>query len=156
MNLRFLLLLFSFVMISATGNAAEIILGADTDSHGNVENLRKMHRLIRTLRQNDPDHFLLIDAGDTLQGTWECEKDGARTILALHKEQGVPFEKAICLITENVAKGLELYPKKGCLSEESDADLLILDDDLSISWVIAKGKVLMEEKEVIVKGMYED
>ena len=88
MNLRFLLLLFSFVMISATGNAAEIILGAYTDSHGNVENLRKMHRLIRTLRQNDPDHFLLIDAGDTLQGTWECEKDGARTILALHKELG--------------------------------------------------------------------
>ena len=42
MNLRFLLLLFSFVMISATGNAAEIILGAYTDSHGNVENLRKM------------------------------------------------------------------------------------------------------------------
>lgn len=77
-------------------------------------------------------------------------------ILALHKEQGVPFEKAICLITENVAKGLEIYPKKGCLSNESDADLLILDDDLSISWVIAKGKVLMEEKEIIVKGMYED
>ena len=77
-------------------------------------------------------------------------------ILALHKEQGVPFEKAIRLITENVAKGLEIYPKKGCLTEESDADLLILDDDLSISWVIAKGKVLMEEKNIIVKGMYED
>ena len=78
------------------------------------------------------------------------------TILALHREQGVSFEKALCLVTENVAKALEIHPKKGCLRAESDADLLILGDDLEIQWVIARGKVLMEEKEVLVKGMYED
>lgn len=78
------------------------------------------------------------------------------TVLALHREQDIPFEKALGPVTENVAKALEIYPRKGALLPESDADLLILNKDLEIEWVIAKGRVLMEEKEVVVKGMYED
>lgn len=79
-----------------------------------------------------------------------------QTVLALHREQGVPFERALCPVTETVAKALEIYPKKGCLQPESDADLLILGDSLEIQWVIAKGRVMMEEAKVIVKGMYEE
>lgn len=41
----------------------------------------------------------------------------------------VPMEEAIQLITSNVAKALELYPRKGCLLAESDADLVLLDGD---------------------------
>ena len=78
------------------------------------------------------------------------------TILALHREQGVPFEKAICPVTENVAKALEIYPQKGCIAVGSDADLAILGPQLEISWLIAKGQVLMEEKKILVKGMYEE
>lgn len=94
---------------------------------------------------------------------WELEGIAAakmstlyETVLALHQEQGVPFEKALCLGTENIAKALEVYPKKGCLKPESDADLLILGENLEIEWVVAKGKILMEEKKLLAKGMYED
>lgn len=78
------------------------------------------------------------------------------TILALHREQGVPLGKALCLVTENIAKALEIYPRKGCLKPESDADLLILGENLEIEWMIAKGRILMEEKKLLAKGMYED
>lgn len=78
------------------------------------------------------------------------------TIQALHREQGVPFDKAIRPVTENVAKALEIYPQKGCIAPDSDADLVMLDENLDICLVIAKGKILMEEKQILVKGMYED
>lgn len=79
-----------------------------------------------------------------------------QTVLALHREQGVPFEKALCLVTENIAKALEIYPQKGCLQPGSDGDLLILGDDLEIQWVFSKGRIMMEETKVLAKGMYEE
>lgn len=74
----------------------------------------------------------------------------------LIKDKKVSIEKAISMVTTNVAKAIELYPAKGCIKEDSDADLLILDKDINIETVIAKGKVLMANKVVLVKGTYEE
>lgn len=67
----------------------------------------------------------------------------------------LPLETAIKIITENVAKVLLLYPKKGCIKENSDADLVVLDKNLSISSVIAKGQFMIKFNETVKKGTFE-
>lgn len=75
-------------------------------------------------------------------------------IKALVQEENVPLEEALPLITSNVARGLEIYPKKGCLAVDSDADLVLLDADLNIDTVFAKGKTMMKDKEVLVYSYF--
>lgn len=65
------------------------------------------------------------------------------------------LEKALGFFTSNVSKALNLYPKKGIISEKSDADLLIIDDDLNLLYVIANGKLMLNEGNLTVKGTYE-
>ena len=75
-------------------------------------------------------------------------------IKALVQEENVPLEEALPLITSNVARGLEIYPKKGCLAVDSDADLVLLDTDLNIDSVFAKGKVMMKDKKVLAYSYF--
>ena len=87
---------------------------------------------------------------------------GVSSVSSLHnefkdmvKELDFTVEDALTYVTSNVAKGLEVYPRKGCVEEGSDADLLLLDENLDIDTVIANGKVMIENKEIIVYGSYE-
>ena len=89
-------------------------------------------------------------------------KMGVSSVSSLHKEfksmvndLGFSIDEALTYITSNVAKGLEIYPKKGCISENSDADIILLDEELNIDTVIANGKIMIENKEVLVYGTYE-
>lgn len=77
-----------------------------------------------------------------------------QAIRALVQEQGVPLESAISLITANVAKGLEIYPKKGCLAVNSDADLVLLDENLDIDTVFAKGRQMVDGKQVLAYSYF--
>lgn len=79
-----------------------------------------------------------------------------KTVLCLHRECGVGFSEAVSLCTQNTARALDLYPRKGCIAPGSDADILLLDDALQIDGVIARGRVMMREKELLAKGRYED
>ena len=72
-------------------------------------------------------------------------------LAAMH---ATPLEKALLPITKNVAQILKLTDK-GTLSVGMDADIVLLDQDLNIDTVIAKGKILMLNKEQIVKGTFE-
>ena len=65
------------------------------------------------------------------------------------------IEEALPFVTENVADALGLKGEKGCIKEGADADLLLLDENLGIHTVIAKGKVLLAKGELLVKGTYE-
>lgn len=67
---------------------------------------------------------------------------------------GMSMEKALSFVTLNAAKALEVYPKKGSIREGSDADLLIIDKNLNLDMVIAKGKVMMKDGRVLVKGAF--
>ena len=68
---------------------------------------------------------------------------------------GIPLEDILPCITKNVAEALLLYPRKGTVQAGSDADLVLLREDLTIDTVIARGRKLMEGQRVLVKGMYE-
>ncbi|RDY28270.1 beta-aspartyl-peptidase [Romboutsia weinsteinii] len=89
-------------------------------------------------------------------------KMGVSSVSSLHEEfknmvneLDFSVEEALTYITSNVAKGLEVYPRKGCIAEDSDADILLLDENLDISTVIANGKVMVEDKKILVYGSYE-
>lgn len=69
-------------------------------------------------------------------------------------EHGTPFEKALLPITKNVATILKLRGK-GSIRVGMDADIVLLDQDLSIDTVICGGKILMLNKEQLVKGTFE-
>lgn len=68
---------------------------------------------------------------------------------------GVPLEKALLPVTRNPAKILKLKTK-GSIAVEMDADIVLLDSDLNVDTVISKGKVLMLNKEQLVRGTFEE
>ena len=78
-----------------------------------------------------------------------------RVVYEMVTQQGVALEKALPFITSNVARALELYPRKGCIAEGSDADLVLLDEGYQIDTMLAKGRIMMQDKQVLVKGTFE-
>lgn len=70
-------------------------------------------------------------------------------------ECNVPIEKAISVITSNVARILKLK-NKGTIEIGKDADIVIVDkENLNVDIVIAKGRVMVEKGKAIIKGTFE-
>jgi beta-aspartyl-dipeptidase (metallo-type) len=59
------------------------------------------------------------------------------------KKSVLPPDQAVCLLTENAAKALNLYPCKGAIREGSDADLLITDKAYSLKMLFCMGKLMI-------------
>lgn len=96
----------------------------------------------------------LSDAdGNSTMAKWETA--------ALHREfveltkAGVDLVSALHVVSANPARHLRLYPKKGAIAIESDADLVVFNDDLSIDKVFAKGKMMVDDGEAVVTGVFE-
>lgn len=70
-------------------------------------------------------------------------------------EYNIPIEKAIKVITSNVADILKL-DNKGRIKEGLDADFVIVNKEtLEIDMVISKGKIVVKDGEAIIKGTFE-
>ncbi|MQR96840.1 beta-aspartyl-peptidase [Fictibacillus phosphorivorans] len=69
--------------------------------------------------------------------------------------EGVPLHEALQTITSNPARILKLK-QKGRLQEGLDADLVLLNEDLSIDSVIALGQVMVLDGEAVIKGTFEE
>lgn len=97
---------------------------------------------------NEKKEMIGIGAGriDNLHGV----------VKALVQQKGLPLEAAIAPCTENVARALNLYPRKGCIAPGSDADLILLDDNLSIHTVIARGKKMLQDGALCFHPNFED
>lgn len=70
-------------------------------------------------------------------------------------EQQINLEHALRALTSNPARILKLK-NKGRLAAGYDADLCILNKDLDVVGVIAKGKVMVQDKKPLVYGVFED
>jgi beta-aspartyl-dipeptidase (metallo-type) len=71
------------------------------------------------------------------------------------QNDGVPLDVALGVITSNPARILKLAGK-GRLSAGADADVVLLDAaDLTIRGVIARGRWLMRDGEILVRGTFE-
>ncbi len=71
------------------------------------------------------------------------------------QKENIAITDAVKIITSNIAKFTKLYPKKGCLANNSDADILVLDKDLQLQHVWARGTYMVENGKPIVFGTFE-
>jgi beta-aspartyl-dipeptidase (metallo-type) len=71
-------------------------------------------------------------------------------------EEGFLLEDVLKMVTSNPAKRAGIDQSKGSIEEGKDADLLILNKDLEIETVIAKGQIIIDQGEVRVKGTFEE
>lgn len=71
------------------------------------------------------------------------------------KEQSISVQEALSLITSNTSTVLRLE-NKGRIVEGIDADILLIKKEtLEINHVFAKGKHMMKDGDIIVKGTFE-
>jgi beta-aspartyl-dipeptidase (metallo-type) len=98
----------------------------------------------------------LFDEHGNVRGMLVAEMDSLHDeFKALVKKEGIKLSDALKVITQNPAKSLKLYPKKGALQIGSDADIVVMDKDLNIEYVFARGKCMVKERKVVVKGTFE-
>ena len=145
-----------------------LTLGGYVDFTCGFEEEKSPARCIKTaMERNLPlDHITISSDG---HGSWSTYDDkgellemGVAGMDALYQElkrmvevYEIPLEKALPFVTSNVAEGLGLENKKGCIKTGADADLVLLGEDFTIDTVIARGKVMMERGVLLKQGTYE-
>jgi len=70
------------------------------------------------------------------------------------REFGVPLEVALRVLTTTPAAYLKL-PAKGAVRVGADADLVLLDPDLQIDAVLARGSVMVRDHQLVRLGTFE-
>ena len=69
-------------------------------------------------------------------------------------DEGVPPSDALRVVTSNVADATGLR-RKGRIAAGMDADLVAFDDDWQIHTVIARGQVMVDAGQPVVRGMFD-
>ena len=69
-------------------------------------------------------------------------------------EEAVALEEALPFFTSHVAEALSLK-QKGRVAVGADADLLLVNSEMQLESVIARGRLMMHEGSCLVKGTYE-
>ncbi|WP_462281432.1 beta-aspartyl-peptidase [Salinivirga cyanobacteriivorans] len=69
-------------------------------------------------------------------------------------DEKVPLDVALKVLTSNPASALKLN-QKGKIAPNADADLLLMNEKLELKHVISKGKLMMKNGDLLVKGSYE-
>lgn len=122
---------------------------------------------IETAKQLGLDTCRITVSSDG-QGSWSTydargnlTQIGVSSVKALHeqlvrmvKENEFDLAEALSYVTSNPADALQLS-RKGRLQEGMDADIVLLDKDLAIDTVIARGQLMMKDKQLRVRGTYE-
>lgn len=99
----------------------------------------------------------IFDESRKLKGLGICSVESLYDeVKKVIKKGNIKIEDVIKVITSNVAHILKLN-NKGRIEKERDADLVIVNkDDLSIDKVIAKGKIMIDGGEPILRGTFEE
>lgn len=69
-------------------------------------------------------------------------------------EEGLELEKALAVLTSNVADILRLKGK-GRIVAQNDADLVLIDNDFNIQHLCAMGTMMIKNQTMLTKGAYE-
>ena len=88
--------------------------------------------------------------------TYASPKSLHQQLKVLVCERGASLEKVLNLLTKNPARVLGLTGVKGTVAEGADADFVVYDDSMDILHVMAGGRKAVWDKEVIMKGTFEE
>ena len=138
---------------------------AGSDDVAVEEDAMKLFDLLHREGVN-PDHVSLSsdaygsqprfnDAGECVGLTYASPKYLHKTIQALVR-MGMPLEQALKLLTTTPATLLAQEGRKGCITAGADADLLVLDADLEIDSLFARGQLALWQKDPRMKGRFEE
>lgn len=94
------------------------------------------------------------DEGNCIGLTYATPDSLHKTIKGL-VQRGMALEKAIQLLTSNSAYVLGKEGVKGCIQPGADADLLVLDGNLDIDSLFAKGQTALLHGELKMRGRFE-
>lgn len=92
--------------------------------------------------------------GECIGLTYASPKYLHKTVQSLVR-RGMPLTEALKPLTTTPAVLLAKEGCKGCICDGADADLLVLDAELNICSVFAKGKTAVLDGAVIMKGRFE-
>jgi beta-aspartyl-dipeptidase (metallo-type) len=80
---------------------------------------------------------------------------------ALHREfvdltkAQLDLSAALEVVSASPARHFRLYPRKGAVAVGSDADLVVLNEDLGIDKVFAMGRLMVDDGQPVVRGVFE-
>lgn len=128
---------------AARGGYIDVTTGADTEE--------RQEDILYWMEHAQPEHLTLSSDANGSMPIWGEDKEligmGVssvsslfRTVRALIWTHHIPVEQALAPVTANVAKALNLYPRKGHLAAGSDADVILMNEDWQIEQVYAMGK----------------
>jgi beta-aspartyl-dipeptidase (metallo-type) len=75
-------------------------------------------------------------------------------LIRMVRQQNIPLEQALCLVTANPARILSL-PGKGRIEVGCDADLILFDEDFSIRYLMASGEMMIVDGKRLKFGIGE-
>lgn len=102
---------------------------------------------VQMLLQSGADPSLITvssDAGGSGAGGAGRVQPLFDDIVRCIKDKGLAPEMSFSLVTQNPAKTLCLYPRKGALREGSDADILITDMGYAVKRVYCAGRLVLD------------
>jgi beta-aspartyl-dipeptidase (metallo-type) len=109
-----------------------------------------------TLSSDSNGSMPIFDAqGDVVKlgvGDIQCLFDDWRMLL----KAGLSMEDSLKIVSSNPARRVGLFASKGSLEAGKDADLLMLDKELNIESVLAKGRLMVHKQKICVKGTFEE
>lgn len=94
------------------------------------------------------------EKGNLIQLDMGLPKSVLTELADLVLREKFPMEMALQTVTSNVAGILKLH-SKGNIQPGKDADLLLLDKDFQIVYMIAMGKIMIHNYRMVKKGSYE-
>ena len=149
----------------AAGGAVDVTVGPDPapdDPDVSLEDcvaafIGKGLPLDRLMASSDSNGSMpVFDAsGKLVRLTVAAEKDFTRKFRDLVLKNVLPLDKAVRLFSTNAADFYKLT-KKGRIEPGRDADLILVDKDLALSDVFARGRRMMSGGRLLARGTFSE
>jgi len=95
------------------------------------------------------------DSGKLVRLTVATERDFYRKFRDLAVKKALPLDKAVRLFSTNAADFYKLAGK-GRIEPGRDADVILVDEDLALTDVIARGKRMMADGGLLARGTFSE
>lgn len=149
----------------AAGGSIDVTVGPDPgpgDPDVSLEDciaafIEKGLSLDRLMASSDSNGSLPVfdKSGKLVRLTVATEKDFFRKFRDLVLRKVLPLDKAVRLFSTNAADFYKL-DRKGRIEPGRDADLVLVDEDLILTDVLARGKRMMSGGRLLVRGTFSE